>query len=98
MVFHLFIENAAAQLNASVEFIAPPFRNREEAAINFKSGKTPKYFLAIANELMQWTTTEYSITQIRLSTIRSQFLYCVKKNEREAFSFMFWVIPYDFTS
>jgi len=105
-VYHIFTENAAAFLNMTVENVQvfhpsvrrtknPTQEQIQAKARQYIAGNTETFYSAVILEILPLTHSEHEISQMIRGTSISRFLYCVAKDEREAFSFTFWIIPFD---
>jgi len=96
----IFVENAAARLNFSVKYYATQYSDSMGHFIH----SAPKYFSAVAILGMGWNPWTPTISPVKIfhqflvSIRQSKFIYCVKSEERETFSFWFWTIPFDIWS
>jgi len=98
----IFIQNAALFLNVSL--VQYNFKADQMKLQQYVLARPPHHFMGITI-LTQgvpltvfWTwgivpPTLYTALVVRLDPVR--YLYCVKHDEREGFSFMFWTVPLD---
>jgi len=95
---HIFMEDAAVALNMSLKYVS------YEEDDHYYFFNAPKHYSGIAllaiyqlhEPYLNKLTARFS--SIVINSYLNKFLYCVDKDEHEAFSFMFWTIPFDFWS
>jgi len=103
---HLVLENAAAKLNTSIQFVKPEdYLEEMYYVVN-----DPMHFTALVIfTVVHFVETNRSIDDIDVpheaffqyfyhheKIVR--LFYCTKLHERENFSFLFWTIPFDSSS
>jgi len=97
---HVFIENAGAELNLTIEY----FELAATKGSRLFRSSSPKHFSAVAVLGIFTTPSNYSVTTLNMESIYEQFvpytvqewfMYCTKSVEREAFNALFWTIPLD---
>jgi len=98
---HILIENIAAKLNYSVDYITTGKREDLDFFI-FTEYRFSKQYAAIALlgivDWLRWydnIPSENLFRQVLRETRYSSFFYCSKTEERERFSFWFWTVPFD---
>jgi len=98
---HIFIANAANLLNVTAIFRHP----HEVLKFNYLLSHSAKDFSISAvaitgiwelNEFLAQGASDYQTIPLVVDEEMRYFLYCVKGEEREAFSAKFWIIPLDF--
>ena len=90
---HIFVENVAARFNFSVEFV-----NIEGYNFHPLYPDRPKQYSAVVTMDFRGMNAHYFTYQVHhlLRDMGSViFIYCTKKEELKAFSFLFWTIPFD---
>jgi len=92
---HIFMENAASFLNASLEYYDP------HVVGNMLTFQGQKHFSAVAVPLQlrlsnYWAVLPYhKYTVILVKRDTASWFYCVHEDKREGFNFMFWLVPLD---
>jgi len=98
---HLLIENAAAKLNYSVDYIPASAYHPAEQVIAKEVFLTKQYSAVSIVGFGGWLKWEEYISpenmlkHVLRGESRSLFLYCTETKEREGFSFLFWTVPLD---
>jgi len=96
---HILIENVAAKLNYSVEYISARALSGYAISAEFYL-RTSYSALAITGYLpwVVWnmdTSADNMLKQVLRRQIYSVYMYCTESLEREGFSFFFWILPFD---
>jgi len=99
---HILIENVAAKLNYSVEYIPTAKMNLNTAIFSGSSLKKP-YSGVASLGIVGWTSwqdkisPENMVKQLNRGKITSLFLYCTPSDavQREKFNFLFWTVAFD---
>jgi len=97
---NILMLNAVALLNLSLEYYN--FDDSRSIARQYIALQTPSHYSAVAILALGlplhefWRSNEHrkhSVLVVKISP--EQFLYCVERDEREAFSILFWTVPLD---
>jgi len=59
--YHIYIENIAAHLNFSVEYIYPTMIQAMDVSKQYISGNTSRHFSGIVSKVLPWTHSEGQI-------------------------------------
>jgi len=93
---NIFIENAAARLNVSIEFptIQESYKNNQflyDVSKHFSAS----VYLRTFGVFILWRKSTSSYSQLIPKDQILRFVYCVKQEEWESFNALFWTTPMD---
>jgi len=99
-VGHILTQNIAEKFNLTVEYVN--VRHSETTDSNFFINASPQHFSLVAIfgllRFEIWSNNsspDNLMLQFYFENVPSKYFYCSRSQDTEAFSFLFWILPFD---
>jgi len=96
---HIFVENIAAKLNYSVDYVA--YQNSLNKFFGNERDLPKRYAGVSMLCVLDWRcwneerSPDNVMKQVLTGVVTSKFFYCSRTEKRRKFSFLFWTLPFD---